>query len=204
MPKYFIIFLFCCLALFSCNENNDKKNNNQDYDLVCKIGRDIRCDSLTLWIYEGDYSHVRMLSGGKVKRGYCNLRGHIEEAKTAFIKLKGDTSTYFFILEPTNQKIIINKNSFKLEGGEKNNILYNYLVTRNNLEKQRTDNQKRYFKALKDTTLMRPLERKLFVKDSILTDSIERMTQRRLNSHDVIRPIIIQKFGVKPAKQSRK
>ncbi|MBQ0115055.1 MAG: DUF4369 domain-containing protein [Bacteroidales bacterium] len=187
-----IIVLASMIFCNSCHNDNNKDVEN--YCVSCNIDKTFNKDSATLYILEDDY---QMLTNAGLKISKSNKfewKGFISESKLAFIKFDNDSIPFYFIIGPNPVNITINRRSWMIEGGKSNQQYVHFLNQRQKLIDAQKQNFNNYLNISGNTSFTRGQENRYYQQDSILSDSIQRITLWRINQGDIVGKIIKERF----------
>ena len=121
----------------------------------------------------------------------------------AFITFDTIAAPFYFVLEPGHTTITIHRDRWSIIGGRGNNDYTRFLNQRQRLIDERKRNLDRYLQAAADSTLSLRGERKAFVTDSLLSDSLQRLLRQHMARRDAVGRIICERFGTTPADSIR-
>jgi hypothetical protein len=201
--KQIITFIGLLMILTSCaNESTDVNKNY--YDFNCTIGGEMKADSATLYAVEPDYGSIRILGTKALKDKSVSFSGETNRALPAFLKFNNDKEPYFFVLEDGNISMNISyvrKDSvvcykiFQLQGGIYNNSYFSYLRQRHNIMNAKKAIWQKYKKIAADSAMTDSIEKKLFARHKLLTDSLQNLTVKKIKAGDPVGKIILTRFG---------
>lgn len=195
MKKTFIaIGLLLGIVLTGCD--NASGNHQMDYKVTCTLDNKLHRDSATLMVLEEDYHKLRVCGTAVSSDGTFTFTGQTDAPKVALIRWDNDsTKPFHFVLEPGNTTITIKPDSWDI-GGSALNIEYQRFVNqRNGIMNARVATWQEYLKMAADSTLKRDDERRMVRQDSLLNDSLQRITVDRINRGDAVGHIIRERFG---------
>ncbi len=180
-------------VLAGCVESLDKSH----FRVECKISPELGTDSVSLMLWIDDYNsvyHVGTVARDDASQAFV-FEGNVETPTIAYLKFSNDTTPMMFVVEPGLTQIDIAPNVLIISGGDANHDYLTYLKARKTIidEKQRL-HQEYLGSVAPDSTIDVSLERRFFSRDSILTDSLERITVDAINRDNVTSKIIFERF----------
>lgn len=180
-------------VLAGCVENLDKSH----YRVECKISSELGTDSVSLMLVMDDYNSVyRVATVARDNESEAFVfEGNVEAPTIAYLKFSNDTVPMLFVVEPGLTQIDITPNGLVISGGDANHEYMTYLKVRKAIagEKQRL-HQEYMGHVAPDSTIDVALERQYFSRDSMLSDSLERITVDAINRGDVVSTIIFERY----------
>lgn len=190
-----LLAAFCLLALATgCDQS--RGSEKMDYTLTCTVDSPQPPDSATLLVLEDEYNRLRVCATAHAADRTFAFNGQTEGAKVALIRLDNDSiHPFLFILEPGHTDIHLKPNAWHISGGPQNTDYQWFVNKRNALMNQRVALWQEYLKADSVGTLNREEELRLVRQDSLLNDSVQRMTVKRINRGDAVGRIIRERYG---------
>ena len=193
LTRLFSIFIILS-ALTGCVESL----SNSAFSVTCTIDKSLGTDSVTLLLLEEDYN--RLYSMGTVAAdsatGIFRFEGQMEKPCVALLKFSNDSTPFFFVLEQGNTAINIGTGTTTIEAGEGNHSYIDFLKRRNSLEAQRRQLRNNYLQmAARDSIVDIKEEALMAQRDSILADSIDRITVAAINQGTPAARIIFDRFA---------
>lgn len=188
-----IIIAIALAALTGCVENLDKSH----YRVECKISPELGVDSVSLMLVMDDYNSVyRVATVTRDNESQVFVfEGNIEAATIAYLKFSNDTVPMLFVVEPGLTQIDISPNGLVISGGDVNHEYMTYLKARKSLTVEKQKLHQEYLSHVApDSTIDIALERQYLARDSMLTDSLERITVDAINRGDVASTIIFDRY----------
>ena len=182
------IVLFLLFALCACS------NNCHDFTVNCSF-TGVKTDSVTLHVLEGDYDMMRTACAATVANGEARLQGQIDAPVIAMLKMSGVNQPFYFILEPGVTSMQFNSDCTLVHGGQLNHTYAIIEQQRDDLLKQRVANRKRYLKLVADSTLTQKQEMTMMKTDSVLCDSIQRITVTAINDGGLVGTLLRQQYA---------
>lgn len=182
------IVLFLLFALCACS------NNCNDFTVNCSF-TGVKTDSVTLHVLEGDYDMMRTACAATVANGEARLQGQIDAPVIAMLKMSGVNQPFYFILEPGVTSMQFNSDCTLVHGGQLNHAYAIIEEQRDDLLKQRVANRKRYLKLVADSTLTQKQELTMMKTDSVLCDSIQRITVTAINDGGLVGTLLRQQYA---------
>ncbi len=150
----------------------------------------------TLWTIDDDYQRLRCLGTDSVKDGEkFSFNGVLDCRQVAFIQFAADSIPFYFVLEPGTHTVInITPSHWRIDGSRACYSYIHFLNQRQHI----TDDMKKTWKAYRhmaaDSTLKRRHEVMFFRHDSLLLDSLQRITVERINRGDLVSRIVRERF----------
>ncbi|MEG1539856.1 MAG: DUF4369 domain-containing protein [Muribaculaceae bacterium] len=180
------------IAIVACGCTNISNN----YQVTGDITGHKHADSVFLYTYEKDYKSLCLLNKCKVNRNSTfRLDGVNNNSKIAFLKIKGDTIPYYFVLNNDNVNLSIKKNGYILQGNAENRDYFAYRCKRQEIIKTKKALWAKYKKLVSDSLLSDSIELQLKGKNDELIDSLHRMTNRYIDSNTTASELVLRKFG---------
>ena len=194
--KYLLRLVLACAALSmvsSCVESL----NDSPYKLTCSIDKTLAPDSVSLFLLEDDYNRVYKVATVAVDSatGAYLFDGQIEKASVAFLKFSNDSTPFYFVLEQGETQINITSRSVTVSGGDLNHEYFGFLKQRKALLAARRAVLDRYRSTVtSDSLISMSIEHKFLAQDSILADSLERITLAAINRGSISSRIILERY----------
>lgn len=171
--------------------------NHTNYQVRCKIDKSLHVDSVTLMLLEEDYNQLQpILHQPKDSSGSSfTFEGQIERPCVAFLKFSNDSTPFYFVLEPGEIEISIAPSSIVINGGELNHAYLEHLKLRWGIAQARNKLWQEYLNlAAPDSIVNIAAERDLARRDSVLVDSLERITVAAINAGGPVSTILSDRF----------
>ncbi|MBQ9584935.1 MAG: DUF4369 domain-containing protein [Muribaculaceae bacterium] len=194
--KYLLRLVLACAALSmvsSCVESL----NDSPYKLTCSIDKTLAPDSVSLFLLEDDYNRVYKVATVAVDSatGAYLFDGQIEKPSVAFLKFSNDSTPFYFVLEQGETQINITPRSVTVSGGDLNHEYFGFLKQRKALLAARRAVLDRYRSTVtSDSLISMSIEHKFLAQDSILADSLERITLAAINRGSISSRIILERY----------
>lgn len=182
------IVLFLLFALCSCSKTCN------DFTVNCTFN-DVKTDSVTLYVLEDDYDMMRMASAATVANGEARLKGQIDAPAIAMLKISEVNQPFYFILEPGLTTMQFDRDFTLVYGGKQNHAYAIFEKQREELLKQRIANRKHYLNLVADSTLTQKQEQAMLKTDSLLCDSIQRLTVSAINDGGLVGALLRQQYA---------
>ena len=187
------IFTMTVALLAGCVESLDKSH----YRVECKISPELGTDSVSLMLMMSDYNsvfHVATVALDNASQAFV-FEGNIEEPTIAYLKFSNDTTPLIFVVEPGVIEIDITPTGLVISGGDANHEYMTYLKARKSLVGERQKLHQEYLSHVAhDSTINVVLERQYFARDSVLIDSLERITVDAINRGNAASAIIFDRY----------
>lgn len=167
------------------------------YRVQCSVDKSLGVDSVTMMVLEDSYCRVRHVStvGLDTAIGAFIIEGQVEQPCVAFLKFGNDSTPLYFVLEHGETLVEVGSRGVVVSGGDLNHEYFSYLKDRTSLERARRALLTQYRRlAAPDSIVNIEQERELVVADSVLCDSLERMTVRMINRGDAVSRIVFERY----------
>ena len=149
MLKNSIIATVVALVLSACSAETQQKTYSLDGSVDA-----LRDGKAYLYVLLPEYQKLMLLDSADVRHG---------EPMEAFVRLKGDTAAYCFVLTNNRLTMTIEDGTYSVQGSPSNRALSQLLADRYAFEKRRESLQAAYKKQSADSTLTKVVE------DSLMT-----------------------------------
>ena len=189
-----LILIAAAVAMLAgCVESLDKSQ----YRVECKISPELGTDSVSLMLLMEDYNSVyRVATVGRDNESQAFVfEGNIEDPTIAYLKFSNDTTPMIFVLERGLTQIDISPNGLVVSGGDANHEYMTYLKARKALINDKKSLHQEYLgHVAPDSTIDVAVEKQYLTRDSLLTDSLERITVDAINRGTVVSRIIFERY----------
>lgn len=186
--------LLASLLTTGCDRQHN--TSHMDFTVKCQLEGKLHYDSATLMVLEDAYNKLRVCGNAHDSDGSFIFHGQTSGAKVALIRWDNDTTRPFlFVLEPGNTNIQIAPESWHITGSRKNIEYQRFINQRNSIMNARVATWQEYLKMAADSSLKRDDELRMVRQDSLLNDSLQRMTVERINRGDAVGRIIRERYG---------
>ena len=201
MKKTFItVGLLLGLALTGCGSRHNASDT--DYTVTCRLDGVAQHDSATLLVLEEEYHQLRVCGATHLKDGACSFSGQVDGPHVAMIRWDNDSvEPFFFVLEHGDINITINPGSWSITGSPMNSRYLHYINQRNAIMDARLSTWQDYLKQAADKSLTRAEDVRLVKQDSLLNDSLLRLTKQHIDRGDVVSSIIRERYGDQPGQK---
>ena len=180
------------IALMGC----DSGVRQMDYRVTCTLEGKQQHDSATLLVLEEDYNKLRVCGASRLTDGTVTFTGQIDEPHVALIRWDNDSvQPFHFVLEQGDIHITLKSGSWDITGSPLNSQYLHYINQRNSIMDERLATWQQYLKSASGKTLKREDELRLVARDSVLNDSLQRITVDRINRGDAVGRIIRERYG---------
>ena len=180
------------IALMGC----DSGVRQMDYRVTCTLEGKQQHDSATLLVLEEDYNKLRVCGASRLADGSVTFTGQIDEPHVALIRWDNDSvQPFHFVLEQGDIHITLKSGSWDITGSPLNSQYLHYINQRNSIMDERLATWQEYLKSASGKTLKREDEVRLVARDSVLNDSLQRITVDRINRGDAVGRIIRERYG---------
>lgn len=189
-----IVLAMSITILAGCGNSSDKSH----YRLECKISPELGTDSVSLMFVMEDYNsvcHMATVGRDKASQSFV-FEGNIEAPTIACLKFNNDTVPMIFVLEQGETMIDITPSGLVISGGDANHEYMTYLKARRALafEKQKL-HQEYLSNVAPDSTIDIAIERQYLTRDSLLNDSLDRLTVDAINRGGLASKIILDRYA---------
>jgi hypothetical protein len=187
-----LIALTFAILLASCD-----KPKSFPCNITVEKSADAFTDSFTVYCFEQDYSKSRLVYSGKLLKSKTLITENCNEmvARVGFFKLGNDSVAHYFVIEPGEIGLKINKENVLIKGLQSNRRL---IELRNEVKKINDAKKqvlKEYLRMVEDSALTADFERACFVKDSILSDSLQSVIIRGSAINDAVKQIVKEEYS---------
>ena len=158
MLKNSIIATVVALVLSACSAETQQKTYSLDGSVDAS-----RDGKAYLYVLLPEYQKLMLLDSADVRYGGFRFSGTVDEPMEAFVRLKGDTAAYCFVLTNNRLTMTIEDGTYSVQGSPSNRALSQLLADRYAFEKRRESLQAAYKKQSADSTLTKVVE------DSLMT-----------------------------------
>ena len=180
-------------AMTSCNNRN---SHGMDYNVTCTVDNKLGRDSATLLVLEDDYGQLRLCGSSRSDNGTFTFSGQTDKPKVALIRWDNDSiKPFYFVLEGGNIVIAIRPGSWDIKGSALNSQYLHYINQRNSIMDSRVATWQEYLNMAADSSLKHDDELRMVRQDSLLNDSLQRITVERINRGDAVGRIIKERYG---------
>ena len=159
------------MAITGC----DNHSHGLDYRITCSIDNALKHDSATLLVLEEAYGQLRVCGISRSTNGTFTFTGQTDKPKVA--------------------RITIKPGSWNITGSPLNSQYLHYINQRNSIMDTRVATWQEYLNMAADSTLKRDDELRMVRQDSLLNDSLQRITVERINRGDAVGRIIRERYG---------
>jgi hypothetical protein len=194
MKKIMItVGLALALMLSGCD---NRSHSGLDYRVNIVLDNKHHHDSATLLVLEEEYGQLNICGTTHGEQGIFTFSGQTDRPKVALIRWDNDsTSPFYFVLEGGNTRITINSGSWNITGSPQNAAYIRYIKQRNAITDARVATWQEYLSMSADSTLRHEDELLMVRQDSLLNDSLQRVTVERINRGDAVARIIRERYG---------
>ena len=190
----FLTALFLTKVMTGCDQR--QPSGLKDYTISCTLDNELQHDSATLFVLEEEYNKLRVCGTSRSQDHVFTFKGQIDRPKVALIRWDNDTvSPFHFVLEAGHINIRINKESWRINGSPENLDYQRFIHQRNDIMNARVAIWQEYLKATDNASLKREDELRMARQDSLLNDSLQRITVERVNRGDAVGRIIRERFA---------
>ncbi len=184
--------LLAIMATTGC----DNHSPGLDYHVSLTLDKSMRHDSATLLVLEDGYNQLRVCGAQRSTSGTFTFSGQTDRPKVALIRWDNDsTRPFYFVLESGDINITINPGSWDITGSAENSRYLHYINQRNSITNARVATWQEYLKMATDSSLKHDDEVRMVRQDSLLNDSLQRITVDCINRGDAVGRIVKQCYG---------
>ena len=185
--------LLAIMAMTGC----DNHSQGLDYRVSCTLDNKARHDSATLLVLEDAYGQLRVCGTAHSADGTFTFTGQTDKPKVALIRWDDDTvQPFYFVLESGQTDITLQSGSWNITGSPMNSEYLHYINQRNGIMDSRVATWQEYLNMAADSSLKRDDEMRMVRQDSLLNDSLQRITVERINRGDAVGRIIKERYGM--------
>ena len=193
--KKFILSIGTMLTLMAMT-GCDNHSASLDYRVTCNLDSKIHHDSATLLVLEEDYNRLRVCAAQRSTSGTFTFCGQTDRPKVALIRWDNDsTQPFYFVLEPGNINITIEPTRWGITGSRLNSEYQQFANWRKNVMDARVATWQKYLLMAGDKSLKRDDELLMVRQDSLLNDSLQRVTVERINRGDAVGRILRERYA---------
>ena len=190
--------LMAGLGLVSLMTGCDRQRGSklQDFTVTCTLEGKLQHDSATLLVLEQEYNKLRVCGTARSQSGTFTFKGQTDGPKVALIRWDNDSiQPFHFVLEAGNISINIAPDKWRAGGSALNAEYLAFINRRNAIMNERVATWQEYLTAASSSSFTREQEQRLVQQDSLLNDSLQRMTVDRINRNDAVGRIIRERFA---------
>ena len=196
----FLTTVFLTILMTGCDQR--QASGLKDYTVTCTLDNELRHDSATLLVLEDEYNKLRVCGASRAQDHVFTFKGQIERPKVALIRWDNDsTNPFYFVLEAGHINVRIDKGSWRVNGSRENLDYQHFIHQRNDIMNARVAIWQDYLKAADNASLKQEEELRMVRQDSLLNDSLQRITVERINRGDAVGRIIRERFADKLDKE---
>ena len=196
----FLTTVFLTILMTGCDQR--QASGLKDYTVTCTLDNELRHDSATLLVLEDEYNKLRVCGASRAQDHVFTFKGQIERPKVALIGWDNDsTNPFYFVLEAGHINVRIDKGSWRVNGSRENLDYQHFIHQRNDIMNARVAIWQDYLKAADNASLKQEEELRMVRQDSLLNDSLQRITVERINRGDAVGRIIRERFADKLDKE---
>ncbi len=195
MKQFFLMItaLVAMMWLIGCDNNNAQLS---DYTVTCSLQGHEQHDSATLLVHEDAYDQLRRCATARAVNGTFTFKGQTDRPKVGIILWDNDsTRPFYFVLEGGHTRITIHPGQWTITGSKSSSRYLHYLNLRNSIMAERLHTWQEYLTMARDSSLKQADERRLVERDSLLNDSLQRLTASFIDRNDPVGYIVGKRFG---------
>ena len=196
MKKSIIIILLLGAFLTAMLPGCSNGNSEMDYSVTITLDNQMQHDSATLLVLEEGYNKLRSCGTmGKTGDSFV-FTGQTDVPRVAVIHWDNDsTKPFYFVLESGVTHISVAPNSWSVTGSEQSAEYLRYVNQRNAIMNLRVATWQEYLNMASDSSLKRDDELRMVRQDSVLNDSLQRITVERIKRGDAVGRIVRERYG---------
>ena len=194
--KKIMITVGLALALMLGNGCDNRGHSGLDYRVNVVLDNNHHHDSATLLVLEEEYNRLRVSGTAHVKNGKFTFTGQTDKPKAALIRWDNDTvEPFYFVLENGDINVSLSSGKWNITGSPLNSAYLHYINQRNGIMDARIATWQEYLKMSADSSLKHDDEVLMVRQDSLLNDSLQRLTVERINRGDAVGRIIRERYA---------
>ena len=194
--KKIMITVGLALALMLGNGCDNRGHSGLDYRVNVVLDSKHHHDSATLLVLEEEYNRLRVCGTARVKNGKFTFTGQTDKPKAALIRWDNDTvEPFYFVLENGDINVSLSSGKWDITGSPQNSAYLHYINQRNGIMDARIATWQEYLKMSADSSLKHDDEVLMVRQDSLLNDSLQRLTVERINRGDAVGRIIRERYA---------
>lgn len=191
-----IIFSAGIALLALSMANCDRHDQGVDYRVKITLDNKLRHDSATLLVLEEDYNRLRVCGTARATGGTFTFTGQTDGPRVALIRWDNDsTQPFHFVLEKGETSISIHPGSWTITGSPLSSNYLHYINQRNSIMDSRVATWQEYLNMAADSSLKHDDELRMVHQDSLLNDSLQRLTVDYINRGDAVGLIIKERYA---------
>jgi len=188
--------LLPALLMLAAGCDGNRHADAMRYNVTCTLDAVLHRDSATLLVLEENYNKLRVCGTSLAQGETFTFSGQTDVPKVALIRWDEDsTRPFYFVLEPGDTRITIKPGSWSIGGSRLNKEYQHFANRRNAIMNARAATWQEYLKMAADSSLKRDDELRLVRQDSLLNDSLQRITVERINRGDAVGRIIRERYA---------
>ncbi|MBP5560395.1 MAG: DUF4369 domain-containing protein [Muribaculaceae bacterium] len=185
-----ILVLAACAALWltACDDRRPATR----YAVQLEVDTVLEVDSVSLLVWEDEYGQLRDMGSAALNNGSATLEGVLDAPRAACLRLDG--TPFYFVLEPCTMHIAVKPHQVVVTGGPENHRYLDFVKLQASLTAQRQQLWQRYVAMGADSTLTADKELEMARTDSLLADSLQRITLEAINARHPASRIIAERY----------
>lgn len=190
-----IITVGLALALMLSGCDN-RSHSGLDYRVNIVLNNKQHHDSATLLVLEDEYNQLRVCGTARAVNGTFTFTGQTDKPKAALIRWDNDSiDPFYLVLESGEITVTINPDSWDITGSAQNSAYLHFINERNGIMNARVATWQEYLNMSADSSLKRDDEMLMVRQDSLLNDSLQRITVECINRGDAVSRIVRERYG---------
>ena len=174
----------------------DRQDQGVDYRVNISLDSKLRHDSATLLVLEEQYNRLRVCGIARTSSGTFTFTGQTDGPRVALIRWDNDsTQPFHFVLEKGETSISIKPGTWTITGSPLSSAYLHYINQRNSIMDSRVATWQEYLNMAADSSLKRDDELRMVRQDSLLNDSLQRLTVEYINRGDPVGLIIKERYA---------
>lgn len=196
MKKSTIIILLLGAFLTAMLPGCSNGNSEMDYSVTITLDNQMKHDSATLFVLEEGYNKLRSCGTVGNTGDSFVFTGQTDVPRVAVVHWDNDsTKPFYFVLESGVTHISVTPDSWSVTGSEQSAEYLRYVNQRNAIMNLRVATWQEYLNMAADSSLKHDDELRMVRQDSLLNDSLQRITVERINRGDVVGRIVRERYG---------
>ena len=182
--------LAACAALWltAC----DKPRPDTRFAVNVKVAAELEVDSVSLLVWEEEYGQLRDMGGAALHDGAATIEGVLDAPRAACLHL--DSTPFYFVLEPGTTSLMVKPHQVVVTGGPENHRYLDFVKQQASLTARRQQLWQRYVAMGADSTLTADKEHEMARTDSLLADSLQRITLDAINARHPASRLIAERY----------
>lgn len=175
----------------------ESRTSEMGYKVDITLDGDMRHDSAALFLLQDEYGQLLPCGTVAIKNGTVTFTGQVDQPRAALIRWDNDSTgqPFYFVLESGETHITVTPSSWSATGSPQNATYLRFVNQRNAIMNARVATWQEYLKMAADSSLKRDDEQRMVRQDSLLHDSLQRITVELINHGDAVGRIIRERYA---------